>query len=314
VDFQKALNDLHVTFPERDVLVISRSISRDLHSDLSSTLEERKKYDKCLVILTTLGGDPDAGYRIARCLRHYYKHVRLMIPSFCKSAGTLITICADELVIGDRGELGPLDVQVMKSSELMERSSGLDIIQALQATLDHARQAFTQSLMDVRSGGRLSTKLAGEFAAKIAVGVAAPLYAQIDPNRLGEMQRAMRIALEYGQRLDRYTQNLQPGALGRLIADYPSHSFVIDRKEATELYVRIFHPTDAERDFCRTIWSDIATQTDVGPFILQATSPEGTVDENQVEPGSEQSGASDLETAAAAGDFHSATQADGEGG
>lgn len=237
-----------------------------------------------------------------------------MIPSFCKSAGTLITICADELVIGDRGELGPLDVQVMKSSELMERSSGLDIIQALQATLDHARQAFTQSLMDVRSGGRLSTKLAGEFAAKIAVGVAAPLYAQIDPNRLGEMQRAMRIALEYGQRLDRYTQNLQPGALGRLIADYPSHSFVIDRKEATELYVRIFHPTDAERDFCRTIWSDIATQTDVGPFILKATSPEGTVDENQVEPGSEQSGAPHLETAAAAGDFHSATKADGEGG
>lgn len=56
MDLQKALSNLHLTFPERDVLVISRSISRDLHSDLSSALEERKKHDKCLVILTTLGG------------------------------------------------------------------------------------------------------------------------------------------------------------------------------------------------------------------------------------------------------------------
>ncbi|WP_374481349.1 hypothetical protein [Zoogloea sp.] len=283
---EEPLSELMRQFPLHDVIVMSRSIERALHADLSRALEEKRKHDRCIVFLTTYGGDPDAGYRIARCLRHHYKHVRLMIPSFCKSAGTLITICANEVVIGDRGELGPLDVQVMKSSELAERSSGLDIIQALQAGLDHVQQAFRQSLMDIRSGGRLSTKLAGEFASKIAVGVAAPLYAQIDPNRLGEMQRAMRIAHEYGQRLDKYSHNLKPGALDRLVAEYPSHSFVIDRKEATELFVRVLHPTQAEVDFCRTIWTVVETESGLGPLIFtDDPSSKGELDGTESEEG-----------------------------
>lgn len=309
MDISAAVRQLKQQFPERDVIVISRGIERDLHTDLSRELERSQRFDQCIVFLTTFGGDPDAGYRIARCLRHYYKHVRLVIPSFCKSAGTLITICADEIVIGDRGELGPLDVQVMKSSELMERSSGLDIIQALQATLDHAQQAFKQSLMDVRNGGRLSTKLAGEFAAKIAVGVAAPLYAQIDPNRLGEMQRAMRIAHEYGQRLDKYTRNLKPGALDRLVAEYPSHSFVIDRKEATELFLRVHHPTAAENDFCRTIWQSIETQSGTGPVLINGDlPPEGAHDGNEAESSAQQSGQA---SADAEGTVHPSEEADG---
>lgn len=154
---------------DRDVILISRGISRGLHHDLSLRILAEQKHDKCTVFLTTLGGDPDGGFRIARCLQHHYKHIRLVIPSLCKSAGTLIAIGAHELVIGDLGELGPLDVQVLKSSELEERSSGLDIVQALEAVQTHARQAFHGMLIEIRQGGRLSTKLAGEFAANVAI-------------------------------------------------------------------------------------------------------------------------------------------------
>lgn len=80
-----------------DIIVISRPIDRPLHYDLSRCLQERQVHSACTLYLTTRGGDPDGGYRIGRCLRHHYEHVRLVVPSFCKSAGTLIAIAADEL-------------------------------------------------------------------------------------------------------------------------------------------------------------------------------------------------------------------------
>jgi hypothetical protein len=261
---------------DRDVIVVSRGINRQLHQDLSRKIREEQTHDKCTIFLTTYGGDPDAAYRIARCLRHHYEHVRLVVPSFCKSAGTLITIIADELVIGDLGELGPLDIQVAKNSEIAERSSGLDIIQALQATLNHAQTAFRSALLDIRGGSRLSTKLAGEFAAEIAVGVTAPLYAQIDPIRLGEMQRAMRIAHEYGLRLNAYTNSLRPGALDKLVADYPAHGFVIDRKEAGTLFATVSAPTDRENEFCFTLWGLLESQQNFGPEFIVPPSNEST--------------------------------------
>nr|WP_307731895.1 hypothetical protein [Massilia sp. H27-R4] len=193
----------------------------------------------------------------------------MVIPSLCKSAGTLVVIGADEVVIGDLGELGPLDIQVRKSSELEERSSGLDIIQALGAAQDHTRQAFHSTLVEIRRGGRLSTKLAGEFAATVAIGVAAPLYSQIDPNRLGEMQRAMRIAHEYGQRLNKSSKALRAGALENLVASYPSHSFVIDRKEASELLTNVQSPTQEENDFCEMFWIVLGEQSGHGPMYIR---------------------------------------------
>jgi hypothetical protein len=233
-------------------------------------IKEEKRYDKCTVILTTMGGDPGAGFRIARCLRHHYKNIRLVIPSFCKSAGTLVAIGADELVIGDLGELGPLDIQVSKASELAERSSGLDIIQALEVVQGQVRMAFHNTLLEIRKGSRLSTKLAGEMAASVAIGVAAPLYSQIDPNRLGEMQRAMSIAHEYGLRLNASSKILKEGMLDALVANYPSHSFVIDRKEASELFNNVESPTSAENDFCHAFWQEVlGKETDQGPFFVR---------------------------------------------
>lgn len=283
-----ALIALGQKHPDRDFIVVSRAITRSLHADLSSHIRDQQRHKQCTLFLTTFGGDPDAAYRISRCLRHHYEHVRLVIPSLCKSAGTLVAIVADELAIGDLGELGPLDIQVRKDSELAERSSGLDIIQALEVTHQHAQRAFRAALYDIRRS-RLSTKLAGEFAAKLAVGVVAPLYAQIDPIRLGEMQRATRIVHEYGLRLLRYTDSLNEEALEKLVAEYPAHGFVIDRKEAAELFRTVTSPTEEEQKFCNTLWVHLESQADYGPEFAVLPEESGEDDEQVTATPSEQS-------------------------
>ncbi|SFN53716.1 SDH family Clp fold serine proteinase [Dokdonella immobilis] len=274
-DFKAAVDGLHAADAHSDYLVISTGISRGLHRDLSTLVCKRPPKDAVTVFLTTDGGDPNGGYRVARCLRHHYKKVRLAVPSYCKSAGTLIAIAADELGIGDLGELGPLDIQVRKGSELQEQSSGLDIMQALQAVTSYTQDAFHRLLVGTRSLG-LSTKICAEFAATVAAGVAAPLLAQIDPIRLGEMQRATRIAYEYGTRLDAYTKNLKPGALERLVGEYPAHGFVIDRKEAKELFHRVSNLTPQEAKLCDVLWHCVVNQGDFAPTFLDQTPDQTT--------------------------------------
>ena len=239
----------------KDVFLISAPMSRELHFRITIEIEENKRFDDAIVFLTTTGGDPDGAYRIARCLKHHYKnHLRIVVPSYCKSAGTLLAIAANELAIGDFGELGPLDIQVSKPTELNEQSSCLDIQQALESLIASSQTAFRNCLMDIKVGGRLSTKLAGEFAQEFASRLFAPLMTQIDAQRLGEMARAQAIAWFYGERLDEYTNNLiregyQNDALKQLIAGFPSHGFVIDRKEAKSLFRRVSALDKWEEEF-----------------------------------------------------------------
>lgn len=130
-----------------------------------------------------------------------------------------------------------------------------------------------------------STKLCAEFAATVASGIAAPLIGQIDPIRIGEMQRATSVAYEYGKRLDSYTQNLRSDALKRLISAYPAHGFVIDRKEAKELFNRVHSLSDAEEEFCSERWVLVHKQLDFDPIFITI---EEDRDEDSDAPGATQ--------------------------
>ena len=68
--------------------------------------------------------------------------------------------------------------------------------------------------------------MSADIATRLTEALVSPMAAQIDPIKLGEHQRAMSIAFTYGQRLTAKSKILKEGALGKLIASYPSHGFV----------------------------------------------------------------------------------------
>lgn len=206
---------------------------------IDNKIQNERKSDKVMLILTTPGGDPDSGFRIGRALSHHYKHVTILIPDICKSAGTLITVSAHELIIGDLGELGPLDIQLRKSDEIGELSSTLDIFKAVAEIQSRTLDVFKNYLTDIKYGGGIGTKLAAEIASNLAKTVISPIAAQIDPIKLGEHRRALQIANQYAVRLNDYSDNLRPGMLSTLVEGYPCHSFVIDRREAKRIFKNV---------------------------------------------------------------------------
>jgi hypothetical protein len=108
---------------------------------------------------------------------------------------------------------------------------------------------------------------------------------QLDPMRIGEMDRAVSIVSAYGERLIKKGKNAKDGALSRLVAGYPSHAFVIDRDEAKELFKSIVDPDDGEKDFCVEVeqMSRKPLDNHRAPYIFFMNEPETPDEQPDVE-------------------------------
>ena len=66
----------------------------------SLRLETPTKKTNTFLMLTTNGGQADAAYRIARVCQIISENFYLFVPVRCKSAGTLLALGANEILMG----------------------------------------------------------------------------------------------------------------------------------------------------------------------------------------------------------------------
>ncbi|QPI65911.1 SDH family Clp fold serine proteinase [Vreelandella venusta] len=229
---KKILLDLGI-----DLIVYSGQITFDSDNKVFEVLQltpEEHRQDTGVLWLSTLGGLPDSAYTIARAFQRKYKNFKVLVSGYCKSSGTLVALGAQELIMTDGGQLGPLDIQVMNHEEFGERLSGLNPSEALRAINFQSIEMLREQFLELRLGYRLSTKQALEVATNLTGQLMSPVTAQLDLMKYGEFIRAMRIAEDYGSRLTNHWDgaNLKAGAIGKLTSGYPSHGFAIDREEA----------------------------------------------------------------------------------
>ncbi len=261
-----ALADKH----DADILGYFGDIQRPEDDWIYRTGAKRRKRKNVILLLTTRGGDPHVAYRISRALQDLYNTRPLksgsptlpkkgksappgkfivMVLSKCKSAGTIIALGATDIWMSQSAEFGPIDVQLRKPDEVGERTSGLTPMQAMSVLENQSLSMFKRHFRQLRFDADLvfSTKMAAEIATSATVGLLGPIFNQIDPIRLAEVDRSMRISADYGERLG--MENLRDNALERLLAKYPAHSFVIDRLEATEIFKEIEDPPEDFKEF-----------------------------------------------------------------
>jgi Serine dehydrogenase proteinase len=90
------------------------------------------------LMLHTIGGDTDVTEKFAGMLWSRIGKtgtLRVIVPDYAKSAGTLLALAADEIVMSDTSELGPIDPQVVR------RTSSGSMTIAVQHHLDAHQQA-----------------------------------------------------------------------------------------------------------------------------------------------------------------------------
>ena len=105
--------------------------------DLLHNVPPREDLD---LLLHTGGGDIDAAEKLISMVRTKVGTavLRVVVPDFAKSAGTLIVLGADRVVMSDTSELGPIDPQIIRSD-----GNGNRIRHSVQSYLD----AYDEQIM-----------------------------------------------------------------------------------------------------------------------------------------------------------------------
>lgn len=197
-----------------DVLVLSNEslLTRSSANRIYSALDGLNRTKPILLILNTPGGDIAAAYFVAKlCREHTQLEFEVAVPRRAKSAGTLICCGADRIHMGSLSELGPIDPQFGAIPALALKHS-IEHIAELVGTYPAAREMFSEYL--VRS---LRIESLGFFE---RVAVSATQYAI----RLLNARRPSTVPTA--------TETIA----NRLVYAYKDHGFVIDAREAAEIF------------------------------------------------------------------------------
>ena len=98
-----------VTYVTGDRKPVGANIGEDALRPLYEHLRAIGKCETIDLFLYSRGGSVDTPWRIANALRQVSDRWNILIPFRANSAATLLALGADNIVLGQQGELGPID-------------------------------------------------------------------------------------------------------------------------------------------------------------------------------------------------------------
>lgn len=215
------------------------SISNNDIPPFVDLLHDVRPHEPLDLMLQTPGGDIDQAERIVvMCRRRVGKaQFRVVVPDSAKSAGTLIAVAADEIVMGEPSELGPTDPIVTITTpggEVMSRPA----------------QSFLDGL--------------NEIVRQVGTGELSPAYFplldKLDPALIDFCRKALarseKFAREY---LERHMLKGDPGKAQEVAAklkdvqEYLSHGAVIDADRAADMGLRVSY-LEPDDDLWQAYW------------------------------------------------------------
>jgi hypothetical protein len=188
------------------------------------------------LIIDSPGGQARSAYRLASFLREQCGGFTAIVPEYAKSAATLLVLGANNIILGPRAELGPLDTQVF-DPDREGYGSALDEVQALERLNAFALKAVDEEMMLFTSRTGKSMEKLFPHVLHFVSEMVRPLFEKIDTVHYTQMSRLLKVAEEYAVRLlePRYTSRVAEEIARRLVNGYPEHGFLIDRREAMKI-------------------------------------------------------------------------------
>lgn len=155
-DYRKAqMADISITY--EDLLPI-----KDQISTLTS--------DKIDVILETPGGFAEVAEDIVNLLRNKFNEVNFIIPGSAKSAGTIMAMSGDDILMEPSSSLGPIDAQIAWQGKRFSAEAflkGLDKIKGEVDATGRLNKAYIPILQNISPGEIEDSQNALDFAIEL---------------------------------------------------------------------------------------------------------------------------------------------------
>ena len=192
--------------------------------------EERKVID---LFLYSRGGDVSVPWRIASMIREFCEDFNVLVPYKAQSAATLLSLGADNVIMGKKAELGPIDPTLVKATIGEGALPQQDII----------------SVEDVNSFLSFVKERANINDQSALAEVVGTLVNQISPLTLGNVNRqnshirlvARKLLTSRKEKMDEEKIN---SIIETLTEKIYSHGHGIGRKEAKDIGLPIIIPDD----------------------------------------------------------------------
>jgi len=198
---------------------------------------------KISLFIYTRGGDMVAPLRIVKLIRSYCDEFEVLIPYKCHSAGTLIALGADKIVMGRLGELSPVDPTTMHP---YNPQNPLNPQQRLEISVEDLNSYFLLA--------REMAKVKEEEMDKVFEN----LVNKIHPLSLGNAYRALRMGKMIAEKLLEMpkTKKLSKEEVKKIVDEITSriciHGYPITRDEAEGLGLPI---EKAEGELEKDLWN-----------------------------------------------------------
>ena len=219
------------------------TIAQDCIDPFVDLLEKIGPTKRISLLLHTNGGRTLAAWRLVNLIRIFCDELEVLIPLKALSAGTLISIGADRVVMTKQAALGPIDPSVDSplnpQASIRGQSRQVPVsVESVRGYLDAAREEL---------------KIEGEEA---LTSVLLNLTSHIHPLVLGEIFRSQAQIRYLAQKLlPRQVEDEEKikSIINFLCADSGSHDYTIDRREAADLGLNIEKPSDKLYKLLRNI-------------------------------------------------------------
>lgn len=200
---------------------LSTQIANDIMPVFLEHLDKIGDSDKITLILYTLGGDTLAAWSLVNLIRNFCKEFAVITPELCRSAGTLICLGANKIIMTKQATLGPIDPSV--NGPLNPRSNG--------------NVQVPVSVEQVNAYLELATKELTITDDNAKANILIELSKQINPLVLGNTYRTKNQIKMLASKLLR-NHNIGNGNTDKIInflcSESGSHDYAIHRKEAKD--------------------------------------------------------------------------------
>ncbi|EKD94411.1 MAG: SppA protein [uncultured bacterium] len=222
--------------------------------------------ESVFLVIHTLGGDIYTAVRIVLILRDKFKKIKVLIPEYAYSSGTIISLGGHEIYMDKDAMLGPLDKPMEHPTDGSEISS-LDITKTLpnisSTGLSMAMSIYKKLRNNDDKDLRIGKIEAAKIAFKTTTEIITSITSKIDPYHLQKGYRETQIARNYaldllssGMMKDDFYLAIETS--NSLVNNYPSHGYGIFRKEAKDvLKLNIMNLEDLPE------WSKIKPEFDI---------------------------------------------------
>lgn len=226
---------------------VGTRVAPDIVRVFSQHLEALGAKPRLDLLLYTRGGDVLTPWRLVNLIREYTDYFSVLVPFRAYSAGTLICLGANEIVMGKMGELGPIDPSVANAFNPQDPVNP-------QARIPVSVEDVSSYLALAREKAQLGgPELADAFAI---------LAEKVHPLALGNVHRNYALIRSLAYKLLRLhyppeKEELMAEIVNSLTERLYSHNHMISRREAREdIHLHITYPDGELEKVMNKLYAD----------------------------------------------------------